>query len=486
MNLSRLMSQLGLGLCAFCLMGVVKAGTPVWRFSPDPNFPPQTMVNANGTATVIYTITNQSKKAHQLVIMPLPGISQAGPCNFGPAGSGNDTCTLTLTVNRSSLPERGLSGGPILCQANRYGTPNANQCYQPSQADRLLITVKRPINGLINMGNISFYNNPHLSPVNDPSIIAPYANSFSAMVINVTWAQLQPHESGSLVPNNVIDQALESIQSYNQAHPLNPITAKLRVWGGFTAPTWAMQIGGGPVIIIPTPENKGSSGPIGLFWTTGYINAWRDLQALLAARYDSNPLISEVAITSCASNTDEPFVSWLDSGTVSTLIGAGYTDAQQQACLSGAIDDYSAWTHTMIDFTFNLFHEIETTPITQNPSFTTDVMQLCQASSRCILSNHALDSPLLSADAFVYEEIQSLYSNSPNTTFVDFQTTSPLLLNWCGAIVNGTTYHGKSIELWPDFGGFTTFSANTVANFAYALKNSTPPIPSLCPPLPPP
>ena len=479
MNLSRLRSKVGLGLCAFCLIGATKSGIPLWRFSPDANFPPQTMVNANGTATVKYTITNESKKAHELVIMPMAGISQAGPCHVGPTGSANSTCTLTLAVERSSLPEHGLSGGPFLCQANPDGTPNANQCYQPSQADSLSITVKRPINGLINMGNISFYNDPKLSPINDPAIIAPYAISFSGMVINVTWAQLQPDAQGSLLPNNVIDQALESIQLYNQSHPLTPITAKLRVWGGFTAPDWAKMIQGGPVTI---DSEIGSKGTIGLFWTTEYINYWRELQSLLAARYDSNPLISEVAITSCASNTDEPFVSWLDEPTVNNLLGHGYTDQQQEACLSGAIDDYIGWTHTMVDFTFNLFHEINNDDIKQDPDFTIQIMQQCQASSRCVLSNHALDSPLLSADSFVYTEIHSLYSKTPNTTFVDFQTTAPILLNWCGAIVNGTIYHGKSIELWPDFGGFTTFSANTVANLAYALKNSTPPIPSLCPP----
>lgn len=486
MKRSRLMRNIGVGLCTFYFISALHAGIPLWSFRPDASFPPHTMANVSGTTTVKYTITNQSKKSHQLVIVPITGISQTSSCHVGPAGGENSVCTLTLTTTYHSLPEQGVSGGPVLCQANPDGTPNANQCYQPSQADRLSITVKRPINGLINMGNISFYNNPRLSPINDPTVIVPYVPSFSAMVINVTWDQLQPTAPGSLVPNNAIDQALESIQLYNQTYPLTPITAKLRVWGGFTAPNWAKTISSGSYNgPVPIDSTIGSTGTIGLFWTTQYISYWRALQSLLAARYDSNPLISEVAVTSCASNTDEPFVSWLDNDTVTTLKSYGYTDQQQETCLSSAIDDYIDWNHTMIDFTFNMFHEIDNTPrIVEDPDFTIQVMEQCQASSRCILSNHALDSPLLAPDMFVYTEIQSLYSNNPDTTYVDFQTTSPALLNWCGAIVNGTIYHGSSIELWPDFGGFTTFTASTVANLAYSLKNSTIPIPALCPPLP--
>jgi hypothetical protein len=36
-----------------------------------------------------------------------------------------------------------------------------------------------------------------------------------------------------------------------------------------------------------------------------YIKEWRSLQMMLAQKYDSNPLIQEVAVTSCASSTDE-------------------------------------------------------------------------------------------------------------------------------------------------------------------------------------
>jgi hypothetical protein len=50
-----------------------------------------------------------------------------------------------LIIDGSVLPSSGLSGGPSLCQANPDGTPNPNQCYQPSKADSLAITVVQGI-----------------------------------------------------------------------------------------------------------------------------------------------------------------------------------------------------------------------------------------------------------------------------------------------------------------------------------------------------
>ncbi|CDZ78496.1 hypothetical protein BN59_02806 [Legionella massiliensis] len=486
MKLSHLRRQTRLGLVSFYFIATANAGIPLWSFSPDANFPPQLTVNSLETATVKYTIKNNSRNSHQLVIKPILGISQVGQCLVGPAGSANDSCLLTLAVDGSALPTDGLTGGPTLCQANPDGTANPHQCHQPGKHDSLALSkMKAPIKGLINMGNISFYNDPSMSPVNDPSIIEPYASSFTAMVINVTWNQLQPNGPGTLIKDNAIDQALAAIQSYNRTHPDTPITAKLRVWGGFTAPQWAKAINGGPIYIDSVSSNgkNPQQGYIGLFWTTEYLSAWKELQSLLADRYDHNPLIREVAITSCASETDEPFVGWLDTATVNNLENYGYTDAQQEACLTGAIGDYSAWTHTMLDFTFSLFHLIDGGKVQQDPAFTIQVMNQCQLSSRCILSNHALNSPLPTSDSFVYTEMQSLFSINPNNTLIDFQTASPKQLNWCGAIVNATTYHAKSIELWPDFGGFTTFLPAVVANLASGFQNNTPPILALCPPL---
>lgn len=481
MELCRLISLSG---CVFVILFcsiTAHAGAPLWRFSTDSDYPPQLKVISTGTATVKYMVSNNSNRSRQLVIQPTAGVRQVGTCQVGPKNGGDSNCTLTLTIDGSELTLDGLSEGPALCQSNTDGTANPSLCYQPSKGDTLSVTLlKAPIKGLVNMGNISFYNKPSLSPVNDPSDIANYASSFAAMVINVTWDQLQPNDRDTLVENNAIDQALTAIEAYNQSHSQYPIVAKLRVWGGFTAPDWAKAINGGP-IPIDVQTSKPQSGTIGLFWTSGYISAWRNLQSLLAARYNANPLIAQVSVTSCASNTDEPFVSWLDSPTISQLQSFGFTDQQQKACLSGAIDDYSAWTNTMVDFPFSLFHTTDGGTVSPDSDFTVQVMNQCQESERCILSNHALNLPLPTPDTFIFTKMDTLYNNQPNTTYIDFQTASPKLVDWCGAINQGITYHANSIELWPDNGGFTGFTPNVVSNLANALKNKTAPDQNLCP-----
>ncbi|CAM2944368.1 protein with a bacterial immunoglobulin-like domain [Legionella steigerwaltii] len=129
------------GVVAFLMMAVAYAGTPLWTFTPDPQFPPKVSVSSTGTATVKYTVTNKSKKKHTLVIQPQEGVSQTQPCQLEPKGSSNSSCTLTLTITGSALPSHGISGGPVLCQTNPDGTPNPSQCYQPSLANSLNITI---------------------------------------------------------------------------------------------------------------------------------------------------------------------------------------------------------------------------------------------------------------------------------------------------------------------------------------------------------
>lgn len=144
MNLSRLMNQTGLGLSTFCMITTtVHASIPAWSITP--NGSPAVTVNATGTATVSYTVTNHSKKPHRLVLSAKTetGISQTGsPCVLAAKSptNPNPTCTLVLSINGSALLANNLSGGPSLCQTNPDGTPNTNQCYQPDPNDVLVIT----------------------------------------------------------------------------------------------------------------------------------------------------------------------------------------------------------------------------------------------------------------------------------------------------------------------------------------------------------
>lgn len=144
MNLLRVMNQTGLGFSAlFMITTSVHAGIPLWSITP--NGSTAISVSATSTATVSYTVTNNSKNPHQLVLSTKTptGISQTGgPCVLAAksAANPNPTCPLTLSIHGSALPANNLSGGPFLCQTNPNGTPNDNQCYQPAPNDVLVIT----------------------------------------------------------------------------------------------------------------------------------------------------------------------------------------------------------------------------------------------------------------------------------------------------------------------------------------------------------
>jgi hypothetical protein len=117
---------------------LIYAGNPLWTFS---SLTPATLsIPANGTRTIEYKVCNQSTKPHQLKMREMSGVTQTVSCNLKSKGTPGDCCTLTLAVTGNQLPAHGILGGPALCQANSNGTPNPNQCYQPSQTNILRIT----------------------------------------------------------------------------------------------------------------------------------------------------------------------------------------------------------------------------------------------------------------------------------------------------------------------------------------------------------
>src|ERR1700730_11214565 len=238
---------------------------------------------------------------------------------------------------------------------------------------------KAPQSGLVDMGDIGFYNgnSPITFTIAD---LANYPGSFSEIVLNVTWAQLQSAAGGPL-DTAFIDNAISAINAYNAAHGTN-VGIKLRVWGGYVAPDWAKNIDGPPITITGqhTVDQNFTPQTIGRFWTADYIAAWTSLQNQLAAAYDNNPVIRGISQTAGASATDEPFVplkgdaALQGGGTVNQvaeLQAGGYTNAAQQLTLRAAIADYAQWSTTPLDYTMNLFHLYDTVgKRSSDPNFT--------------------------------------------------------------------------------------------------------------------
>jgi len=268
---------------------------------------------------------------------------------------------------------------------------------------------KAPIVGLIDMQTITWHNQDDGQPNFTIDNVAHFPGLFGGIVINAAWKDMQP-QPGAPVNFSRIEPALAQVRAYNTAHSDAPLGAVLRIFAGNQAPLWAKRIAGGPVSVFRNPQGC-HPGPcpiiIAKVWDPAYIKAWRAFLKTVAAQYDDEPLIREVSITSCATQTDEPFVPSMDPAARENLLAAGYTDAAGQACLMGAIQDYVAWRRTPIGFTFNTFDLITReagkgrgvgrgSARGNDPEFSVSLMRACRKAlgNHCILANHGLGAKM--------------------------------------------------------------------------------------------
>lgn len=121
---------------------------------------------------VSYTVTNQSSKSKNLKLKTTAGLS-ASSCHLAGKGS---TCILDLTVNGNAVPSEGIHAGPILCEEG-----NPNQCYQPSAANRLSVTLNPELSasvsdltlGVSGQSRIIIITNSSDSPTTNLSLSYP-------------------------------------------------------------------------------------------------------------------------------------------------------------------------------------------------------------------------------------------------------------------------------------------------------------------------
>jgi hypothetical protein len=393
-------------------------------------------------------------------------------------------------VNRVALLLFLASAALVGCGGGGRGlVPSSSASSSPTPPGTVTITPpKIPIRGLIDMQDISWHDTDNATPAPFTTMyISKFPGNFGGIVINETWADLQPTQGGPIVTATV-DSDLAAVQAYNNLSDVtqsSPVSVKLRIYAGSNAPQWAKKLPGGPVTIYRNPS--GCSGQtdtcpltLGPYWTPAYISAWRSFQTLVAAKYDTNPLIIAVAVTSCAEQTDEPFVASTGPISKANLTAAGLNDTLQQACLSGATADYASWANTDIDFTFNSYNKLTGGLDT---AFSQSVMQACRAlvGSRCVLDNHALATPIVS-DPQIYVDIQSMGG------LINFQTQAPEGMGciWPETITQGIILGARAIEIWPEakYQGFTTLTAPDIADLSslfYSPAPASTPVPQPLP-----
>jgi len=318
--------------------------------------------------------------------------------------------------------------------------------------------VKKPICGLATMGDLGFLRGG--SAANTFKEATLHHEGYTAVVILAQWKQLEPERDK--FDFSMIEEALATIRKYNAAHANSPMVGKLRVFAAAGTPEWVKKLDGDPF----TMTDKRGTTTMGHFWAKGYGDAWRDLQAALAARYDDNPLLGEVAVSSCSSTTAEPFIIALTPENLAVLHQAGYSDAAMKSCLAAAINDYSVWKKTPIDYTFNEFRNSDSGRPVVDLEFAPKVMDAFRAKygKRGVIANHGLNDELRPGAVRVYEEIKKL--GPP----IEFQTVAPNV-DWNRAVAKGLAYHPTEIETWNslDAGGQADYTMLDLFNWKAAM-----------------
>jgi hypothetical protein len=282
------------------------------------------------------------------------------------------------------------------------------------------------------------------------------------VVINVTWAQLEP-KPGQF-QTEAIDSALASVRSYNKSYPKTPLKVLLRIWPGPVAPKWVKNLGGPPVTIL----HRDMPITVGRFWSAPYRSAWRDMQNHIGAKYDSDPLIASVSNSSGSSITDEPLLSPGDAMSIRNLKNAGFTDAQYLDTLMDSVNDYDAWKTTVVEQTYSPYRELDSGRPVLKEAVTLQLMHRWREKmgERGVVSNHALSGPPQDRLVFMYDEIKKLGQPA------EYQTHAPNDLNWDETITYGVAHGAEMIELWQgtNFGGFEKQPAEALKRWSAELK----------------
>jgi T5SS/PEP-CTERM-associated repeat protein len=368
------------------------------------------------------------------------------------------------------------------------------------------------------MGFNHFYEDAGVVPTFTLSDLANYTGSVSEMVLNVTWAELEP-TSGKF-DFDAISSAISAVSAYNTSNGTD-LGIKLRVWGGVVAPDWAKNIDGPPIVFsgqaTVDPTNY-TPRTIGHVWTADYNEAWTELQDELATyvtsggsvTFDGNPIIRGISQTAGATASDEPFVSLPTDAPVSkgatdtvnqfgALVSGGYSNEAEMLTLRAAIADYAAWATTPLDYSINPFHIYENGSSTLDQNFSLAVLQETRNSTRLVQAgNHALDNPQHSQLPYLYAQLTADAALTTAAAPNSYQTASPDLLathsgtnpdftgdysNWPNAIANGIAANGGNIELWDfsgpqdsDVNGFLGLTTGQMAELAAMVANGVAPV----------
>ncbi|MCL1039133.1 hypothetical protein L2750_18545 [Shewanella submarina] len=223
-----------------------------------------------------------------------------------------------------------------------------------------------------------------------------WATHVDGIVVQAEWAHLQPTKNGPISSNNVIDQAIAAVEQWNSANPNHTLGIKLRVFSGIYSPAWVSEETGS----FYAQYKNGKEGELPFYWKNKVFRPlWRDFQSKLAAKYDAESVVREVAVSGCMTHNAEtmwrnPRDNSRDDGrkNIDIMIENGLTLAKDENCLQWQIRvAANKWPNTHIGMAYNMWKDYEN-GWAKKPAFVDSLMDYCleRAPGRCILGNNSL------------------------------------------------------------------------------------------------
>jgi hypothetical protein len=216
-----------------------------------------------------------------------------------------------------------------------------------------------------------------------------WAGTLRGVTMNLTWAELEPTQGAPLPATTPVDDLLKRVRAYNASHPGATLGIKLRVGAGVEAPDWLKNQVGATLVHNPSgPE----SGVVPFWWKPEVDQAYRALQARLAARYDGVPEIREVQISRCTMIFAEPFLRMRTDSSYQVFRANGLTRAADEACLRQQNEAHAVWKHTRSNLALNPYQDVEFNDGHPDVAFTLAIADHCRQvlGERCSLDNHSI------------------------------------------------------------------------------------------------
>lgn len=276
------------------------------------------------------------------------------------------------------------------------------------------------------VGRRNHFDNPNTSEYN-------FGQYVDGIVVQVEWAHLQPEPRGEIIENNIIDQAIDAIETWNASNPDNPLAIKLRVFAGIYAPAWVADSTNGFMVYY----KNGKEGMLPKYWWgKRYRPYWEDLQNKLAAKYDDLDIIREVAVSGVMTHNAETM--WRNPGdnnrpdgrrNIDVMIENGLTLAKDEDALKWQVTAAAgAWKKTPIALAMNMWKDYENNWASK-PSFVEDLIDhiILVCGSRGIVGNNSIglsdvegDDAYDSGDVLYY--IRDAYETKGANTYVQTET----------------------------------------------------------------